>query len=221
MTAPKKPGPKPPNDDAMRLRAIEAVEAAPDNPAICQRTVTHELNRLFGLNYKPRAGDLDVPIKRVFKLREEEAMRAKIATLPPEVITLLDASLAEHRSRELRTLANAHDILIQATSIPLTEADMEIRRMRTAHDAEREAREREAGRANEATTIVEQLRAELAAERRKSERLEWELQSTRRVAEEKSGHISQDVLAEIISHAIDSRLTGKIINGPGSDRSAK
>ena len=63
---------------------------------------------------------------------------------------MLDAGLAEHRSFELQHLANAHDILIRATSVPLGEAEMEMRRMHTAHDAEREARLGQTERADEA-----------------------------------------------------------------------
>lgn len=221
MTAPKKPGPKPPYDDAMLLRAIEAVEAAPGKPAICQRIVTHELNRLFDLHYKPRAGDLEPHIKRVLELREEEVTRAKIAGLPSEVVAMLDASLAERRSWELRNLANAHDILLRATSVPLAEADMEIRRMRTAYDAERENRLSEADRADEAVRLAEQLREELAAEKRTSERLEWDLQSSRRAAEKGSRQITEELLADVISNALEKRLTGKTINSVCDEPSDK
>ncbi len=133
MTAMNKPGPKPAYDDAMLLRAIEAVENVPGKPAICQRTVMQELNQLFDLNYRPRAGDFEPHFKRVLELRDEAVTRTKIAPLPSEVVAMLDAGLAEHRSCELRHLANAHDILIRATSVPLGEAEMEIRRMRTAY----------------------------------------------------------------------------------------
>ena len=132
---------------------------------------------------------------------------------------MLDASLAEHRSWELRNLANAHDILIRATSVPLAEAEMEIRRMRTAHDAEREARLSQTDRADEAVRRAEQLREELAAEKSKTERLEWDLQSLRRTAEDGSREITEELLADVISKALEKRLMAKTIESAGEEPS--
>lgn len=57
--------------------------------------------------------------------------------------------------------------------------------------------------------LAEKLREDIAVEKRKTERLEWDLQSLRRAAKEGSWEITEELFGDAILKALEKRLMGQ------------
>jgi len=64
-------------------------------------------------------------------------------------------------------------------------------------------------RADEAERLSEKLRENLAGEKRKTERLEWDLQTLRRVAVEGSWEITEGLFSDVLLKALEKRMMGQ------------
>jgi len=57
--------------------------------------------------------------------------------------------------------------------------------------------------------LAEKLREDIAVEKRKTERLEWDLQSLRRAAIVGSWEITEELFSDVTLKALEKRLTGQ------------
>lgn len=202
MNANRKPGPKLPYTDEMLEQAIDMAEADPNVSEITQKNVVEKLNQIFGLKYRPRAGDMECNIRRVLKLRGDREARSKIASLPSEVVAKFDANLKDFRYQGLLNIANVHGALIEQLQIPLAEAEQEVCRMRAAYDAEHAARLQEAKRAAGFEDQSLKLQEKLGAAERKVTRLERKVQALSHSSAKNGGSISKEDLATLIGEIV-------------------
>ncbi|WP_417809100.1 hypothetical protein [Thioclava sp.] len=202
MNANRKPGPKLPYTDEMLEKAVDMVEADPDVSEFNQKNVVEKLNLLYGLKYRPRAGDMECNIIRVLKLREDREARSKISSLPSDVVAKFDASLKDFRFQGLLNISDAHVTLIEQAQIPLVEAEHEVCRMRAAYDAERAARLQEEKRAAAFEDQTLRLQKKLGAAERKVARLERKVQALSYSGAKNGNSISKEDLATLIGEIV-------------------